>query len=345
MNTEATETDATQVVKQGDTFLPILQAIFAINPNEAVPFQDIVAKALELMGKTLDCMGDRGGRPAVYTPFSNGGMELRSRGFMVGEGRAWRLTDAGRAVAASGVYPKKVRGEAKAEKTPKAPKTEKTPKTPKAEKVAAADPETTEVTDLDGDPVFAPVEAAKPQPKVEAPPPPPPPPPPETVEEKAARLVEGKEAPKKAKKLSVIVEASPDAPEWTKDGYLRALVAANTPCYGAYSPKVKTCETCPLIEHCQRAQASALSLLAGVLKDKADKASKLTATEVSSTHGVVAAALTHGRPRTDAGQTVAKMMSASFDGVCARSGETISKGDKVYYVPGEGLVCEKAYTA
>jgi len=363
MTTEKTDsTEVTHVVKQGDTFLMILMAIFAINPTEAVPYQDIVTKALELMNLPIGCMGYKDGRPCVFTPFSNGGMTLRQRGFIVGEGRAWRLTDAGRAVVASGVYPKKVRGEPPVEgptKTPKAPKAAKTAapvteETNTAEEVeTVAEQETIEeevaVTPIqplgtpvldDNDPVFASVEAT-PQPKVEATPAPAA----VKVEETPPAPVasETPSAPKAAKKLSVIAETLPNAPEWTKDGYLRALVAANTPCYGAYSPKVKTCEACPLVEHCQRAQATALSVLAGVLKDKADKASKLTATEVSSTHGAVAAALTHSRLRTNAGETAAKLMTASFDGVCARSGETISKGDKVYYVPGEGLVSEKAF--
>lgn len=99
----------TKNVRQGETLLPILRVLLRTSPDAAMPFKDIVDRALTDMSLDLNCMGERDGRPGVYVPFSNGGFELRARGCILSEGRSWKITDAGKAVVASGEIPRRLK--------------------------------------------------------------------------------------------------------------------------------------------------------------------------------------------------------------------------------------------
>ena len=65
------------------------------------------------------------------------------------------------------------------------------------------------------------------------------------------------------------------------DPYFRGLAADETPCFGSYSDKSTTCETCPLRGACINALAGSLSTLAGTLakEDKQAAAARKAAAE------------------------------------------------------------------
>jgi len=139
-------------VSQSDAFVPILQTLLKFSPDgsSAMAFPEIVGASLSSMGLRLNVMGDKDGRPLVYSAFSNAGQELRNRWkFIESEKRSWKLTPKGIEIAKTGAMPVVVRAkkvvEPKAAKEPKPPKEpkakkEKPPKEPKAKKEPKANP-------------------------------------------------------------------------------------------------------------------------------------------------------------------------------------------------------------
>ena len=460
--------------------LPILQVLLE-SPNKSLKYQDIVSGVLAKLGIGLGCMGSDGeGRPLIYTPFSNAGSELRSRGLMTAEGRTWIITEAGEIAAQTGVLPPRAGKDA----TPKAPKTDEAPEVPREPDAfdAMEKPEllilaprydvdtkylsASQMRDrirkaiasgvLEHDPlpeVLPPPailtdEAIRslPKPKLvelakrygietmyvrEAPlqhaviaaqnealaklnPPvesqvthtvtvtpssdqPTESPNPEELVDSEPKMDSEEEAIpddgeseehfspilKSAnmngdrfpvggsagnltteshdqsvalrstlrKKISSEYSIPDDAPEWAKDPYLRALVAANTPCYGTFSPGNDICKVCPLRSHCGGALATTLSTLSRALEAEALKTSALTEEQLSSTVKITADALDpqQERPGTESNQVPntngTKKLTASYDGVCAQTGLVLKAGEVCYYIPGEGLICEAAYLA
>lgn len=89
--------------RPSDTLLPILKTILRLSPDAPISFKEVVLAVLEEMGLGLDCMGNRDGRPNVYTPFVNGAQILaHTHGCLTVEGREWSLTEIGKEAAQSG---------------------------------------------------------------------------------------------------------------------------------------------------------------------------------------------------------------------------------------------------
>jgi len=303
---------------QKDTQFPILSALLTLG-------KDGTAIAV-LRTAVFSELGLGEGTEKEKSAFSNGGMDLRERGCVASTKEdpkiprgVWRITPAGEKAFSDRKVPAK---------PPAGPKP--------AKKVPA---EVVEAYEPSSDPVFAQatdeVEAAPTLSSTIAKPVRP-----ETTDEIATRLANGAEKPKR--RLSLIEPALEDgAPAWMADSYLRTLVVANTPCFGSFSTKAAVCRPCDLKSHCQVAQAAALSILASVLKEEAAKKSKLTTGAFEKTHEAVANAFSPSLPRTPGAETAGKPMKATFDGVCARTGDPIPKGESCYYVHGEGLVSER----
>jgi len=72
--------------------------------------------------------------------------------------------------------------------------------------------------------------------------------------------------------VSLPVGPTKDQGSYHDDPYLRSLAADSTPCFGNYSDKSKTCETCTLKGACINALAGSLSSLAGSLREEDKKA-------------------------------------------------------------------------
>jgi hypothetical protein len=137
-------------------------------------------------------------------------------------------------------------------------------------------------------------------------------------------------------------ESSTPAPEWMTDPYLRTLVAGNTPCFGTYEVGNKTCVPCPLRAHCGGALSASLSQLAGAIALDAERKPQVSAGAVKKAAELVVDALTSETPRA-APKPEHREMVANHDSICARTGLPIKRGDRTYYVPGEGVVSAAAY--
>lgn len=310
-----------KTLSQGDLLVPVLKALTDLGPG-AHPFPDVVKVALGHLGLTVDCMGEKDGRPLVYTTASNAGFSLRARGCMTSTGRAWEITDLGREVGAGRIpMPKpgsKPEPPAKT-KTAKA-KTAKAKPAPTTTESAATEAPAVETEATEPE---SPVDA--PAVETEAP---------ETAPVEASPEPVTEKAPEPKKSLPVVEKV----PDWVADPYIRGLVASNTPCYGSWSPKSTPCAACVIAAHCRSAQAGALSMLASRLRES--EVTKSTA----KLHTATASALNTDAPRAGATPIVGKSMRAHFDGLCARSGVPIKAGEECYYVPGEGVVSAAAYT-
>ena len=312
-----------------DLLVPVLRAMrnHSKFPN-ALTSAEIADQTVADLGTTLDCMGEKDGRPRFLSPFGNAVYQLKLRGVITPLKKGtYTLSPAGAdfldgklTTLPPVVYVPPDKSKAGVPATPKAPKT------PKAAKPA---PEVSE--DAEPEPV-APVA---------------PPVPAESVEEIAERLAAAEEAPPAAKpakrvktaKLSVV--PADDAPAWVRDNYLRGLVAANTPCFGQYSPKAEACGGCSLTPWCRNAQAAALSVLASKLVEA--EAAKVSAATVKL-HAETATALSPNAPRASVANPPRKI-PVSYDGVCARTGAPLKAGSTGYYVAGEGVCSEEALSS
>lgn len=301
--------------------LPIIKSLMDLAPvGVEVPYAHLWAKALPILG--LDPMKTATDDKTVSIPMNNALFDLKQRGCVTQSKRGvWAYTQAG-ADYANGVgslpasgYTPKAAGAAKPAKQPKvAPAPVVTTPAPVAE---------AEVTEPDPDPV-----------------------PTETVEEVAERLAEAEEAPPAAKPAKRVKTArnldvvpADDAPAWVRDNYLRGMVAANTPCFGQYSPKAEACGGCALAGWCRGAQAATLSVLASKLTE-AGRVSPATA----NLHTETATALSPSAPRATV-TTPPRQIPVTYDGVCARTGSPLKAGSTGYYVPGEGVCALESLTA
>jgi hypothetical protein len=318
--------------KSGDLRKPLVEALANMTQTGVeVEYDLLLAEVLRRLGVGVDCMGaDPRGKPKFLTPLNNAAFDCKQRGLFSQSRRGvWALTAVGSAwnldkipLPPSGYTgPNPNRGVA-----PVAPVAE--PVEAIAERLAAA------VTVA---PVIEPVTVAPVAETVE---------PTETVEQLADRLAAAVESapesapkPKRVKLARVEDPIKADAPDWVRDPYLRSLVAANTPCFGQYSPSAAACGGCHVTSYCRNAQAASLSVLAAKLADIDAATSAATA----KLHDAVATATA---PTTARASVTAppRPMRASYDGVCSRSGVAILAGTTVYYVPGEGLVSESSLT-
>jgi hypothetical protein len=315
--------------------LPIIKALMDLAPvGVEVPYASLWTKALPLVGfdPTKTATDDK----TVTIPMNNALFDLKQRGCVTQSKRGvWAYTKAGgdyayglTSLPASGYTPKGA-GAAKPAKAAK-PAPVAAPVTTVAEVEAVAE----RLAEAEV-PTPAPVPEAETAPT-------------ETVEEVAERLAEAEEAPpaakpkrvKTARRLEVV--PADDAPAWVRDNYLRGMVAANTPCFGQYSPSAAACGGCDLAPWCRNAQAATLSVLASKLVEA--ETAKVSAATVKL-HTETATALSPSAPRASVDRVPPKAMRATYSGVCARSGSEISAGDLVYYVPGEGLVASASLTA
>jgi hypothetical protein len=158
----------------------------------------------------------------------------------------------------------------------------------------------------------------------------------ENLDDLAERLhQEGPRTGKRTKVASLAV--IPDgAEEWVRDPYLRSLVQANTLCFGSWSPSEAPCGKCPVASFCRYAQAAALSVLSQQLRETelTEKAKRL--------HAATATALSPATSRDPSKLVEGREYSANNDGVCARTGQEFRKGQKVVWIPGEGVVLPSA---
>ena len=310
---------------------PIIKALMDLAPvGVEVPYASLWTKALPLVG--LDPTKTATDDKTVTIPMNNALFDLKQRGCVTQSKRGvWAYTQAGadfgegrESLPASGYTPKAAKA-AGAAKPAKQPKVAPAPVVTAPAPVAEAEVTEPEVTVPDPDPV-----------------------PTETVEEVAERLAEAEEAPpaakpakpakriKTARNLEVIAD---DAPAWVRDNYLRGMVAANTPCFGQYSPKAEACGGCALAGWCRGAQAATLSVLASKLTE-AGRVSPATA----NLHTETATALSPSAPR-ETVTTPPRQIPVTYDGVCARTGSPLKAGSTGYYVPGEGVCALEALTA
>ena len=279
----------------GDFKIPALKTLASLAPvGVEVKYDDFVAALCATMGINMSEVTDP---KVVLTPLNNAMFDLKSRGCIEQSRRGvWSLTQAGADYAA---------GRASLPAAASKPaKTASGVPTPEPAPVAAPAP-------------VAPVA------------------PTETVEEIAERLAAEEEpapAPKakrvKTAKLTVVPAA--DAPAWIADNYLRGLVAANTPCFGQFSPNAAACGGCALAPYCRNAQAATLCVFA----------SKLVEEEVSAAtaklHAETGNALSPNAPRATV-MVPPKALRVTYDGVCSRTGVPMNAGETGYYIPGEGI--------
>lgn len=324
-------------MKSGELRAPILQALLNLNAigGNSVPHSDVMAEVLRILGKPdVNFLGEGAkGKPKFLTPYGNCAFDLRCRGCIT-QGATkgtWELTQAGLNVLNGGDIPpstytrgsvrgsKSTEGAAEGEEATsesasengsqasEAPKARKK-RTVKASVNTAVAAVATVGGEADGAQKAPEPEPAKPN---------------------------GKQ-----RRLAVLVAAPDGAPDWVKDSYLRTLVAANTACFGAWSPTVAACGDCALAHHCKHAQAAALSVLAAALVQE-----DVSAKALGKLHQGTGAALADAAPRSDVqSPPEGKPMKSTFDGICVRSGAEIKAGEDCYYVAGEGVVCAAAYT-
>ena len=329
--------------KSGDQRKPLVEALANMTQTGVeVDYDLLLAEVLRRLGVGVDCMGaDARGKPQFLTPLNNAAFDCKQRGLFSQSRRGvWALTAVGSAwnldkipLPPSGYTgPNPNRGVA-----PVAPVAEPVeaiaePVEAIAERLAAAVTVAPVI-----EPVIEPVTVAPVAETVE---------PTKTVEQLADRLAAAVESapesapkPKRVKLARVEDPIKADAPDWVRDPYLRSLVAANTPCFGQYSPSAAACGGCHVTSYCRNAQAASLSVLAAKLADIDAATSAATA----KLHDAVATATA---PTTARASVTAppRPMRASYDGVCSRSGVAILAGTTVYYVPGEGLVSESSLT-
>lgn len=307
----------TKNVRQGETLLPILRVLMRTSPDAAMPFKEIVDRALTDMGLDLNCMGERDGRPGVYVPFSNGGFELRARGCILSEGRSWKITDTGKAVVASGKIPERLKTP-----PPKGPPAPKGPTVSKPKTLAEifAPKEGLplgSVQDVQGGSVLSGGLGA--------------------VKVPGGVAILAPKSNGNGKALPVVKGA-----EWVADPYLRSLIASNTPCFTTYEAGNQICKPCPLRLHCGSALASMLSTLSQAIKADADKAPVMAPKQTQKAAASTAAALSGAVPRA-VPNLAGRKIRANHDTLCVRSGAAIKAQEEVYFVPGEGIVAASAY--
>jgi len=295
---------------QSDLYVPCLRALNE-NPGAQLGSPELLDAICRVLAVQPDCMGAKDGRPALLTPMGNAVWQLKDRGLINSPRRGLhQITAAGIAWLANGggTLPAKVASVAPAPVAPPAP-------------VAVTEP-------------VAPPAPAEP------------PAPPESVEAIAERLAEAEDAPpatkpatKRSKTAKLAVVPADDAPVWVKDNYLRGLVAAQTPCFGQYSPTAAACGGCALAPWCRNAQSAALSVLASKLIE-GERVSAATA----KLHTETAAALSPSAPRATV-TNPPRRIPVQYDGVCARTGAPLTVGSVGYYVPGEGVCSEGSLTS
>jgi hypothetical protein len=325
-------------LSMGDFRLPILKSLATLAPvGTEVPYNDLLTTTLASMALALDAMGTTpAGHPGVTVPVNNCLFDLKQRGCVTQSRRGvWALTQTGSDFASGSIpYPpsgytagtkaKAAKPATKAAPAPSAPTTPTETTEEVADRLAAVEIPTPEAPTP---------EAPAPAPVVLT----------ETVEEVAERIAAAEEAapatPKRAKSAKLAVIPAADAPAWVSDNYLRGLVAANTACFGQYSPNATSCSGCAIAPWCKNAQAAALSVLASKLLES-EKVSAAT----SKLHTETAAALSPSAPRATV-TNPPRRIPVQYDGVCARTGAPLTAGSVGYYVPGEGICSESSLTS
>lgn len=263
-----------------------------------------------------------GGDPTLIhdiNAISNARSSLKQEG-LVADGSVrgeWVITDAGRAVAGGAPWPKGVRAPAK---------------NPRPAKVADG-PEVvtevvTEVADAPEPAVLS--KAAEVTDEVT---------PVETTEvvADAAPTAAAPAAPKRRLKVADGPVPAVVVPEWLNDADVRGAVIENQDCFGAFSAKSAACGECALAGFCRNAKAAQLDLLARKLVAANPLVNTPLPAPVAKLDAAVGAVLDPNAARTAVNPT-GGTIKATYDGVCAESGQPIKKGDNVRYVIGKGVV-------
>lgn len=161
----------------------------------------------------------------------------------------------------------------------------------------------------------------------------------DTSDATAPATPEAKPEPAKRVKVAAApVSTNPVlVPEWLKDDALRGMVIEASDCFGAWSAKSQSCSECPLAGWCRNAKASTLTLLASKLTTATPEAAAPVSKAAVKLDTAVASANAPAAPRA-ASVPEGGLMRAPHDGVCAKSGKPIKKGDQVKYIREVGLV-------
>lgn len=283
-------------IKQSQTALPILNALVAAGGT---------AKGGDVLRTVLTTLGGDPGVKGHYNSVNSAKFDLKQRGLLEDAGHGtWRITDAGRDVAAGAPMPSAPRKTAPGAGAP-----------------------ATEVASAPAD--EAPTMARAEEPAAEAP-----------VAEvaEAAPVVGTAPAPVK-RRLKVANAPAVDVPEWLADEGIRALAIEATECFGAWSAKSAECGKCPLAGWCRNAKASTLALLAAKLTTETPAAPEAVKPSVAKLDAAVGAANAPEAPRAAVPEALAGVrLKATHDGVCAVSGRPVVKGDAVRYVAGVGVI-------
>lgn len=351
---------STYPVKQGMLMFPILAALQAHRDSpegkdeeghpKGVKITTLMTTVLTSLGYTLDCNGQKAdGSPKVSNQFNNAGMELRNRDLILSIGRDWSITAAGTEALRTRTLPAKNKERWESVRHPRKSSTSKLQASSESSEDAEGDPEddfpppiqesglgleTAEVA-----PKGAPVPEIW-NPYVEAGWSPSPEPSDQIVREAAELSAES------AADRIVSFEkrrAALAGESWVEDPAIRAIVAANTACYGTYSPMATACGKCPLKKHCARALAESMRAIASALDqaavDRETEEVEKNRTSLETAIRNVPDVLNARTPKVVVSDVIRRKLVTTFDGnLCARTGMAIPRGTEALYIQGIGLV-------
>lgn len=306
-------------ITMGTTQVPILKVMLRLGADDSHAAGAVTQEVIESYARDHGLNLDAAAKLAAKHAVANAAMELRQKGCLAPEARAWRLTPVGLSVAKGDVpLPKRP-----ANGSPiRVNSVRKSSPDVAAEDGASVEGETpTEASSPPENPVTIPAPVRRSLPVA----------PVESVEELAFRI----DSTPRAVSVSATVVQIPmmdvSGDKWVTDSIIRGAVAANQSCFGSWHPNHPECGACALNPWCRNAQATTLSLLGERLhKDEVLEVTK-------NLHSAVGTALNGTTPRAHAAFTEGVPMRASFDGICALTGQSYAKGDSVILRPGAGV--------
>lgn len=153
----------------------------------------------------------------------------------------------------------------------------------------------------------------------------------------------------------VVLPVGPGHPDagYHSDPYIVALALAATPCYGNFSNRSATCDTCPVKGRCINAMAASLTTLAGTLReqDKRLEAAKRKAEEAKARAEAAGTVYNAPAPAVDMDSIIEEMVPSSGTkpfslagrkvepikvmaaSKCLKCGGTIAMGEKACWIP------------